>query len=75
VIARPDPELGGANTMFPKDWDDVKIQTEIKSAWESRAPHPDGNPDMCDGMSSSGVLINGYLLPKATAYPVIKKSK
>ena len=56
------------NTMFPKDWDATKIQTEIESAWAVRDISV-SEPKKWRGISSSGVVIEGYLQPKITAYP------
>jgi len=58
------------NTMFPKDWDAAKIEAEIASAWTNQRPHPSGKEDMWIGTSSSGVDIQGYKSPRATAFPV-----
>ncbi|PZO11783.1 MAG: hypothetical protein DCF26_20520 [Burkholderiales bacterium] len=60
----------GENTMFPKDWDSLKVQAEIESAWANRVPHMDGTAGKWQGLSSSGVKMEGYESPRATAYPV-----
>ncbi len=61
---------GGVNTMFPKDWDAQRVQVEIDHAWNNRIPHPDGTQGKWEGTSISGVKMEGYESPRATAYPV-----
>jgi len=58
----------GVNTMFPKNWDAAKIQTEIESAWAVRDISA-SEPKKWQGISSSGIVVEGYLQPKITAYP------
>ena len=60
------------NTMFPKDWSEAKIKAEVDSAWANRTD-VDGQPNMWEGESTSGVTIQGYKEPRTTAYPVYKK--
>lgn len=60
----------GENTMFPKDWDAQRVQAEIESAWAKRVPHIDGTKGKWEGLSSSGVKMEGYESPRATAYPI-----
>ena len=60
----------GSNTMFPKDWSREKIIEEIDSAWKNQTAHP--NPKKWEGVSRSGVSIEGYKGPKITAFPVYK---
>lgn len=62
----------GSNTMFPQSWDATRVEAEISSAWARRTPHPDGTPNKWIGTSSSGVAIEGYERPRATAYPVYR---
>lgn len=57
------------NTMFPQNWSAVKIQAEIDSAW-ARRTDVEGEPRKWEGVSDSGVKIQGYKEPRATAYPV-----
>jgi hypothetical protein len=59
--------------MFPADWSRERIVEEIDSAWNNRRPHED--PRKCIGKSTSGVIIEGYLTPRTTAFPVYKKSE
>ncbi|BDT69854.1 hypothetical protein os1_40460 [Comamonadaceae bacterium OS-1] len=66
---------GGRNTMFPQTWDAPRIQAEIDSAWVGRAPHPDGTPNKWTGISASGVTIEGFEKPRATAYPIYGGAK
>lgn len=55
--------------MFPQSWDAARVQAEIDSAWAHRTD-VEGNPDMWRGKSDSGVEIQGYKEPRATAYPI-----
>ncbi|RYD98699.1 MAG: hypothetical protein EOP50_04740, partial [Sphingobacteriales bacterium] len=59
----------GVNTMFPRDWDTARVKTETESAWARRAP-VEGQPNMWQGTSNSGVKLQGYLSPRTTAYPL-----
>ena len=61
---------GGVNTMFPENWDEVRIIDEINSAWENRKDLKGRDNNMWQGISKSGVLIRGYKSPRITAYPV-----
>lgn len=61
---------GGVNTMFPSDWDEARIISEINSAWENRRDVPGRDKNMWQGLSKSKVLIRGYKTPRITAYPV-----
>ena len=61
---------GGVNTMFPTDWDAQRVQAEVESAWAKRVPHIDGTKGKWEGVSSSGVKMEGYESPRTTAYPV-----
>jgi hypothetical protein len=65
---------GGVNTMFPKEWSGDKIRLELDSAWATRQPHPT-NPSMWQSTTPSGVKVEGYTTPKATAYPVFQGPK
>jgi len=56
------------NTMFPKSWDVTKIQAEVDSAWAD--PNKVVVGTKWSGQSSSGVTIEGYTQPRATAYPI-----
>jgi hypothetical protein len=64
----------GENTMFPKTWDAAKIQAQVDSAWAKKEPVP-GQPNMWQGISDSGVTIQGYTQPRATAFPLYKREK
>ena len=61
---------GGVNTMFPENWDEVRIIDEINSAWENRKDLKGRDNNMWQGISKSGVVIRGYKSPRITAYPV-----
>jgi hypothetical protein len=75
-IKRPDGQWvikrnpSGSNTMFPEDWSRERIIDEIDSAWKNQSAHP--NPKKWEGVSRSGVSIEGYKGPKITAFPVYK---
>ncbi|MDO9437887.1 MAG: EndoU domain-containing protein [Hydrogenophaga sp.] len=56
------------NTMFPSNWNASKIQAEIDSAWV--APDRTTVGTKWSGTSKSGVRIEGYTTPRATAFPV-----
>ena len=62
------------NTMFPKTWDAAKIQAQVDSAWNDPKKTVDANGKW-QGTSDSGVVIEGYTHPKATAYPLYEKGK
>ena len=61
------------NTMFPKNWDAAKIQSEIDSAWAD--PKRVILDNKWSGTSSSGVKIEGFIQPRTTAYPIYSGSK
>jgi filamentous hemagglutinin len=60
------------NTMFPRDWSASKIQAEIDSAWAKRMDVV-GSSNKWTAQSNSGVWIEGFKEPRATAYPVYGK--
>jgi hypothetical protein len=62
------------NSMFPKDWDAAKIQTEIESAWAMKTIDST-DPNRWSGRSLSGITIRGYLDPRTTAFPVYSKGE
>ena len=66
---------GGVNTMFPANWDEVRVIEEINSAWENRKDLKGRDNNMWQGISKSGVLIRGYKSPRITAYPVCEGDK
>ena len=66
---------GGVNTMFPANWDEVRVIEEINSAWENRKDLKGRDNNMWQGISKSGVLIRGYKSPRITAYPVFEGDK
>jgi hypothetical protein len=63
------------NTMFPKTWDAAKIQAQVDSAWNNPAKTIDPKTGQWTAKSDSGVTIQGYTQPKATAYPLYEKGK
>ena len=80
-IRRPDgtwqrkTSNGGANTMFPANWDEARVIEEINSAWENRKDLKGRDNNMWQGISKSGVLIRGYKSPRITAYPIFEGDK
>ena len=58
------------HTMFPKDWDEARIRAEVTSAWENRKLK---EHNKWEGVSQSGVKIEGYTEPNRTAYPIYTK--
>ena len=66
---------GGVNTMFPANWDEVRVIEEINSAWENRKDLKGRDNNMWQGISKSGVLIRGYKSPRITAYPIFEGDK
>ena len=56
--------------MFPKDWDNARIRAEVTSAWENRKIL---EANKWEGISESGVRIEGYVRPRRTAYPIYEK--
>jgi Bacterial EndoU nuclease len=63
------------NTMFPKNWDAAKIQAEVDSAWADPKKSIDPTTGKWKGKSNSGVDIEGYSQPIATAYPIYGNKK
>jgi hypothetical protein len=64
-----------ANTMFPSSWSEAKIRAEINSAWNN--PEKTINPEngQWTAKSNSGVTIQGYTQPRATAYPLYNRDR
>ena len=62
----------GVNTMFPSSWTADRIKFEIDAAWNSTARTsiigPGGVP-MWRSVTPSGVVVEGYVSPRITAYP------
>ena len=63
-------EMMTKHTMFPKDWDEARIRAEVTSAWENRKLK---EHNKWEGVSQSGVKIEGYTEPNRTAYPIYTK--
>ena len=64
----------GVNTMFPKNWDEARIQTEIESAWAIKTID-NIDPNKWSGRGLSGITIRGYLDPRTTAFPAYIKGE
>lgn len=58
----------GTSTMFPDNWSAARVKVEVDAAFQSRTPVP-GKPNMWQGVTPSGVKVEGYLTPKVTVYP------
>lgn len=61
------------NTMFPFNWTEERIKSEIRSAWDSKEFRVITNArgKSWQGTSESGIKIEGYINPdKTTAYPI-----
>ena len=65
------------NTMFPKTWTAERIKIEIDGAFQNRMPLPNKPNFGWQGISPSGVRIEGRINPKtgqmATAFPSINQ--
>ena len=57
------------HSMFPAHWDEARIRREITSAWRGRNKKIYSNGKW-EGVSSSGVKIEGWTTPRKTAYPI-----
>lgn len=83
TIQVPDPSNPGqwltktsnasTNTMFPKSWDESKVQAEVNGAWNS--PNKVVIGDKWSSVTPSGVKVEGYTTPRVTVYPVYQSSK
>lgn len=56
------------NSMFPKDWDAIRIQSEIDAAWNSKNKIINGNKWI--SFTPSGVKVEGFISPRTTVYPI-----
>ncbi len=65
----PKTNNGGISTMFPDSWtaDRVKVEVEVDGAFQNRTVV--GNK--WNGITPSGVQVEGYMSPKTTVYPKI----
>ncbi|SFM63091.1 EndoU domain-containing protein [Rugamonas rubra] len=78
TIQVPDPQNPGQwltktsnasmNSMFPKNWDASRIQSEVDAAWNSPNRVVSGNK--WSSFTPSGVKVEGYVSPRTTVYPV-----
>ena len=78
TIQVPDPKNLGqwitktrnnsTNTMFPKDWDEIRVKTEVDAAWND--PNKIVQGDKWISITPSGVKVEGWIAPKTTVYPV-----
>jgi filamentous hemagglutinin len=56
----------GTSTMFPKNWSADKIKSEVDTAFANKTLV--GN-NKWEGVTPSGVKVEGFLTPKTTVYP------
>ena len=64
----------GKSTMFPDSWTSDRIKVEVDYAYKNRVPHPDplkASKGMWQGVTKSGVKVEGYVSPKTTVYPLM----
>ena len=62
----------GISTMFPKDWTPNRIKFEVDFAYKNRKAHSDINKalrGMWEGITPSGVWVEGYTNRNTTVYP------
>lgn len=63
------PKKGNSHTMFPVEWDEIRIQREVDTAWNSSEKKV-GSDGVWNSVTPSGVRVKGYLEPRVTAYPL-----
>lgn len=83
TIQVPDPANPGqwitktsnnsTNTMFPEDWDEIRVKTEVDAAWNN--PNKIVQGDKWISVTPSGVKVEGWISPRATVYPVYQAPK
>jgi filamentous hemagglutinin len=61
----PKTNNGGVSTMFPDSWSADRIKVEVDAAYNNKTVV--GNK--WSGITPSGVVVEGFLKPKATVYP------
>ena len=64
----------GKSTMFPDSWTSDRIKVEVDYAYKNRVPHSDplkASKGMWQGVTKSGVKVEGYVSPKTTVYPLM----
>ena len=64
----------GKSTMFPDSWTSDRLKVEVDHAYKNRVPHPDpskASKGMWQGVTKSGVKVEGYSSPKTTVYPLM----
>jgi len=64
---------GAMNTMFPKDWDEMRIKSEVDAAWNS--PHKVVTGSRWRSVTPSGVRVEGFTTPRVTVYPVYRGAR
>ncbi|WP_076718036.1 EndoU domain-containing protein [Motiliproteus sp. MSK22-1] len=83
TIQVPDPANPGqwitktsnnsTNTMFPKEWDEIRVKTEVDAAWND--PNKIVQGDKWISVTPSGVKVEGWISPRTTVYPVYQSPK
>lgn len=71
----PKTNNGGFSTMFPRGWSEARVMREVEHAFATRRQFVRRSPSgkemsMWDGITPSGVKVEGYWDPKITVYPV-----
>ena len=64
----------GKSTMFPDSWTSDRLKVEVDYAYKNRVPHSDplkASKGMWQGVTKSGVKVEGYVSPKTTVYPLM----
>lgn len=56
------------NSMFPKDWSESRIKSEVEAAFDS--PNKVVVGDKWFSTTPSGVRVEGYIQPRTTVYPI-----
>jgi filamentous hemagglutinin len=67
-LAKTNGNPPGTSTMFPNNWSADRIKVEVDFAFANKTPIP-GRSNMWQGVTPSGVKVEGYLTPKVTVYP------
>lgn len=67
----PKSNGGGFSTMFPKNWDENRIKREVSIAFDNKEEFLERGVRKWEGVTPSGVKVEGYLEPKITAYPLM----
>ena len=76
TVRMPDPKNPGQyltknSTMFPDHWTGDRIKVEVDAAYKNRQiiKNPFNAAPMWEGVTPSGVKVQGYLSPNVTVFP------